>query len=425
MEEGEADHPTRRRTPERPRRRRTPAGRARLSVGDLRGGDLRRRSGRRSARAPRDHPSSDAPRDEWHSNRPPSAPSADPSASQIRRRRRPDGSGAGRRPRAVEGGGGSPQSTLQAVGASSVRTEDELGYASVRGTSGASGGVVVAGGPSDDREARTRRGTREGSRRRTSTPSTSPIGWCACPPCDGTRWCRSSICSATRSRAGSPCPRRDCWGSSRRSRRFRGAPVPGGPTSRTTSRRRYRARCGDACCREDTVGAAPSVDVGVGRLSIDYAYRTSLDGWLGRRTERRVGAIGNTRGCVSRGRARRTGARVLPRGRSPARAVGVLHVGIDALRADEGVVETFFHRHPAEGYRQEAGDAEVPDGGLHERLEPSFRPRLRPYHRVALGMMVRHAPIAPGDMYGDLLRGRRGACGGGRGHGRRGGARGG
>ena len=47
---------------------------------------------------------------------------------------------------AVEGGSGSPQSTLQAVGASSVRTEDELGYASVRGSSGASGGVVVAGG---------------------------------------------------------------------------------------------------------------------------------------------------------------------------------------------------------------------------------------------------------------------------------------
>ena len=222
---------------------------------------------------------------------------------------------------AVEGGGGSPQSTLQAVGASSVRTEDELGYASVRGTSGASGGVVVAGG----RVVTTPRGAdpprnARGSRRRTSTPSTSPIGWCACPPCDGTRWCRSSICSATRSRAGSPCPRRDCWGSSRRSRRFRGRQFQ---AVQRLGRRRVADTGRVAVTRsEDTVGAAPTVDVGVGRLSIDYAYRTSLDGWLGRRTERRVGAIGNTRGCVSRGRARRTGARVLPRGRSRARGRG-------------------------------------------------------------------------------------------------------
>ena len=120
----------------------------RLSVGDLRGGDLRRRSGRRSAQAsPRDHPSSDAPRDEWHSNRPPSSlPPIHPPPKSAAADAPTDLAMAVAVAPAVEGGSGSPQSTLQAVGASSVRTEDELGYASVRGTSGASGGVVVAGG---------------------------------------------------------------------------------------------------------------------------------------------------------------------------------------------------------------------------------------------------------------------------------------
>ena len=90
-------------------------GSRRLSVGDLRGGDLRRRSGRRSAQAsPRDHPSSDAPRDEWHSNRPPSSlPPIHPPPKSAAADAPTDLAMAVAPAPAVEGGGGSPQSTLR------------------------------------------------------------------------------------------------------------------------------------------------------------------------------------------------------------------------------------------------------------------------------------------------------------------------